>query len=42
LILCTPHAAYGELDTRNKPVIDVWGYWRNAPQARVAAAKSET
>ncbi|HUE16598.1 MAG TPA: nucleotide sugar dehydrogenase [Planctomycetaceae bacterium] len=42
LILCTPHAAYGELDTRNKPVIDVWGYWRNAPQPRVAAAKSET
>ncbi len=29
LILCTPHADYRELDTRNKPVIDVWGYWRN-------------
>ena len=26
LILCTPHAAYRNLDTRNKPVIDVWGY----------------
>ncbi len=29
LILCTPHTAYRELDRRNKPVIDVWGYWRN-------------
>jgi UDP-N-acetyl-D-mannosaminuronic acid dehydrogenase len=40
LILCTPHAAYRNLDTRNKPVIDVWGYWRNSPRPVAAAEPS--
>ena len=26
LVLCTPHSAYRDLDTRGKPVFDVWGY----------------
>jgi UDP-N-acetyl-D-mannosaminuronic acid dehydrogenase len=28
LVLCTPHTAYRDLDRRNKPMIDVWGFWR--------------
>lgn len=28
LILCTPHMAYRTLDTKGKPVVDVWGMWR--------------
>jgi UDP-N-acetyl-D-mannosaminuronic acid dehydrogenase len=27
LILCTPHGAYRGLDTRGKPVVDVWGFF---------------
>jgi UDP-N-acetyl-D-mannosaminuronic acid dehydrogenase len=38
LILCTPHTAYRNLDRGNKPVIDVWGYWRNAPTPVTAGA----
>jgi UDP-N-acetyl-D-mannosaminuronic acid dehydrogenase len=30
LILCTPHAAYREVDFKGKPVFDVWGYLENA------------
>ena len=41
LILCTPHADYRELDTRNKPVIDVWGYWRHRSQEVVASTQGE-
>jgi UDP-N-acetyl-D-mannosaminuronic acid dehydrogenase len=32
LVLCTPHTDYRQLDRRNKPMIDVWGFWRT-PQA---------
>jgi UDP-N-acetyl-D-mannosaminuronic acid dehydrogenase len=39
LILCTPHAAYRNLDTCNKPVIDIWGFWRQAPRAVAAGTK---
>jgi UDP-N-acetyl-D-mannosaminuronic acid dehydrogenase len=31
LILCTPHAAYRDLDMRGKPVVDVWGFWGRPP-----------
>ena len=41
LILCTPHAEYRDLDTRNKPVIDVWGYWRHRSQEVVASTQGE-
>ena len=27
LVLCTPHGAYRGLDTRGKPVVDVWGFF---------------
>ena len=30
LILCTPHAAYANLDLKGKPVVDVWGFLKNA------------
>ena len=30
LVLCTPHTAYRQLDRRNKPMIDVWGFWRKS------------
>ncbi len=30
LILCTPHSAYANVDLRGKPVVDVWGYLKNA------------
>jgi UDP-N-acetyl-D-mannosaminuronic acid dehydrogenase len=30
LILCTPHAAYREVDFKGKPVFDVWGHLENA------------
>jgi UDP-N-acetyl-D-mannosaminuronic acid dehydrogenase len=26
LILCVPHAEYKNLDTKGKPIIDIWGY----------------
>lgn len=26
LILCVPHSQYRNLDTRNKPVVDIWGF----------------
>jgi UDP-N-acetyl-D-mannosaminuronic acid dehydrogenase len=39
LILCTPHTAYRDLDTRNKPVIDVWGFWRNVSRPVAAPVK---
>jgi len=26
LVLCVPHSAYRKLDTRGKPVIDIWNY----------------
>lgn len=29
LILCVPHSAYWQLDTKGKPVIDIWGYLGN-------------
>ena len=31
LVLCTPHSAYRELDTRGKPVVDVWGMLNTDP-----------
>jgi len=30
LILCTPHSAYQQVDLRGKPVVDVWGFLKNA------------
>ncbi|MEP7032115.1 MAG: UDP binding domain-containing protein, partial [Pseudolabrys sp.] len=30
LILCTPHAAYADADLKGKPVVDVWGFLKNA------------
>ncbi len=30
LILCTPHSAYKDLEFRRKPVVDVWGFLKNA------------
>ena len=30
LILCTPHSAYAEADLKGKPVVDVWGFLKNA------------
>jgi UDP-N-acetyl-D-mannosaminuronic acid dehydrogenase len=30
LILCTPHSAYKEADLKGKPVVDVWGFLKNA------------
>jgi len=26
LILCVPHGEYKNLDTKGKPIIDIWGY----------------
>lgn len=30
LILCTPHSAYKDADLKGKPVVDVWGFLKNA------------
>lgn len=30
LILCTPHSAYADSDLNGKPVVDVWGFLKNA------------
>ena len=30
LILCTPHSVYSETDLKGKPVVDVWGFLKNA------------
>jgi UDP-N-acetyl-D-mannosaminuronic acid dehydrogenase len=30
LILCTPHSTYKEADLKGKPVVDVWGFLKNA------------
>jgi UDP-N-acetyl-D-mannosaminuronic acid dehydrogenase len=30
LILCAPHSAYRDLDFASKPVVDVWGFLKNA------------
>jgi len=30
LILCTPHSVYAEIDLKGKPVVDVWGFLKNA------------
>jgi UDP-N-acetyl-D-mannosaminuronic acid dehydrogenase len=30
LILCTPHSAYSAADLKGKPVVDVWGFLKNA------------
>jgi UDP-N-acetyl-D-mannosaminuronic acid dehydrogenase len=30
LILCTPHSAYADADLDGKPVVDVWGFLKNA------------
>jgi UDP-N-acetyl-D-mannosaminuronic acid dehydrogenase len=30
LMLCTPHSAYRDADLKGKPVVDVWGFLRNA------------
>ena len=30
LILCTPHSAYRDADFAGKPVVDIWGFLKNA------------
>jgi UDP-N-acetyl-D-mannosaminuronic acid dehydrogenase len=30
LILCTPHSSYRSADLKGKPVVDVWGFFKNA------------
>ena len=30
LNLCTPHSVYAEADLKGKPVVDVWGFLKNA------------
>ena len=30
LILCAPHSVYGEADLKGKPVVDIWGFLKNA------------
>lgn len=30
LILCTPHSVYAEADLKGKPVVEVWGFLKNA------------
>jgi UDP-N-acetyl-D-mannosaminuronic acid dehydrogenase len=30
LILCTPHSAYADADFAGKPVVDIWGFLKNA------------
>jgi UDP-N-acetyl-D-mannosaminuronic acid dehydrogenase len=30
LILCTPHSVYQRADLKGKPVVDVWGFLKNA------------
>ena len=30
LVLCAPHTAYRDLDFGGKPVVDVWGFLKNA------------
>jgi UDP-N-acetyl-D-mannosaminuronic acid dehydrogenase len=30
LILCAPHSVYAEADLKGKPVVDVWGFLKNA------------
>jgi UDP-N-acetyl-D-mannosaminuronic acid dehydrogenase len=30
LVLCTPHSAYENADLKGKPVVDVWGFLKNA------------
>jgi UDP-N-acetyl-D-mannosaminuronic acid dehydrogenase len=30
LVLCTPHSSYRTADLKNKPVVDVWGFFKNA------------
>jgi UDP-N-acetyl-D-mannosaminuronic acid dehydrogenase len=30
LILCAPHSVYAEADLRGKPVVDIWGFLKNA------------
>jgi UDP-N-acetyl-D-mannosaminuronic acid dehydrogenase len=30
LVLCAPHSAYRDLDFAGKPVVDVWGFLKNA------------
>jgi UDP-N-acetyl-D-mannosaminuronic acid dehydrogenase len=30
LILCTPHSVYAGADLKGKPVVDVWGFLKNA------------
>jgi hypothetical protein len=30
LILCTPHSEYADANLDGKPVVDVWGFLKNA------------
>ncbi len=30
LILCTPHSVYAEADLKGKPIVDIWGFLKNA------------
>jgi UDP-N-acetyl-D-mannosaminuronic acid dehydrogenase len=33
LVLCAPHAEYRNLDVKNKPVVDIWGFFRKPSPA---------
>ena len=30
LILCAPHSVYKGLETKGKPVVDIWNFWPDA------------
>ncbi len=34
LVLCVPHSAYNDLDTKGKPVLDIWGFFQKGLLAR--------
>jgi UDP-N-acetyl-D-mannosaminuronic acid dehydrogenase len=33
LVLCTPHTEYRDLDTKGKPVVDIWGFMAKTTRA---------
>lgn len=38
LVLCAPHTAYRSLDLQGKFSVDIWNFWKPAPEAVDAAA----
>ena len=39
LILCVPHRAYQGLDTKGKPVLDIWNFFGQGSRIRMPAAR---